>query len=87
MGISDDKLVEYRINSIKRDTASLLCALIRLVQIILFFLWGTEILELNLLLVFAPTIAVFFIFCWLLIVFFIARHRYSKKMKGCINYE
>lgn len=63
MGISDDKLVEYRINSIKRDTASLLCALIRLVQIILFFLWGTEILELNLLLVFAPTIAVFFIFC------------------------
>lgn len=82
MSINDDKLIEYRTDSIKRDTISLTCALIRMVQMTLLFLWGTNILDVEFITIFAPTIVVFVIFCCLLILFFIARYRYKKIIKG-----
>ena len=86
MSINDDKLEEYRSKSLKKDTVSLTCALIRLLQMVLFFLWGMEILDINFITVFAPTIMVFIIFLFLLILFFIARHRY-KKLKARGEFE
>ena len=82
MSINDDKLKEYKSDSLKRDTISLTCALIRLLQMVLFFLWGMQILDINFITVFAPTILVFFIFCFLLILFFIAKYRYNKIVRG-----
>lgn len=85
MSINDDKLAEYKAESLKKDTISLTSALIRLIQMILLFLWGAQVLNMSLLMVFAPTIVVFLAFCWLLVLFFIARHRYKKLQGGRNN--
>lgn len=63
MSINDDKLAEYKAESLKKDTISLTSALIRLIQMILLFLWGAQVLNMSLLMVFAPTIVVFLAFC------------------------
>lgn len=63
MSINDDKLAEYKAESLKKDTVSLTSALIRLIQMILLFLWGAQVLNMSLLMVFAPTIVVFLAFC------------------------
>ena len=52
MSINDDKLEEYKAESLKKDTISLTSALIRLLQMILLFLWGAQVLDMSLLAVF-----------------------------------
>lgn len=85
MSINDDKLEEYKAESLKKDTISLTSALIRLLQMILLFLWGVQVLDMSLLAVFSPTIVVFIIFCCLLMLFLLVRHRYKKLQGGRNN--
>lgn len=85
MSINDDKLEEYKAESLKKDTISLTSALIRLLQMILLFLWGAQVLDMSLLAVFSPTIVVFIIFCCLLMLFLLVRHRYKKLQGGRNN--
>jgi Flp pilus assembly protein TadB len=82
MSINDDKLEEYKAESLKKDTISLTSALIRLLQMILLFLWGAQVLDMSLLAVFSPTIVVFIIFCCLLMLFLLVRRKYKREVRN-----